>query len=449
MLCALAAPGRCVPSGNASRPPKSATAWPRAHSGRSRAVISSGLALLASILVARLLGKATYGELGIVRGTMSMFGAFAGLCLGMTATKHVAEFRRVEPLRAGRVMALSGVVAFGSAAVVAIACCALAPWLAAHLLAAPHLARLLRIGCLILFLEAITGAQNGALAGFEAFKTIAHLNVAVGLLNFPALVAGAWFGGLEGAVWAMAANSAVKWGLSHLALRREAVRAAVPFGLGGWSREWRTLWKFSLPFALSGFTHAMATWACSALLVNQRGGYAEMGIFNAANQWLTGVMLLPCVLGGVVLPVLSEQWGRHDRLQSKRLFRLSIAVNGLCVAPVVVLGILASPWIMASYGKDFAEGWPTLIAVLLTAGLMAVQYPVEQVIAASGRPWMGTFILFGWAVSFLGMTWLLLSSGALGLAGARAVAYLIYAAWTFAFAVILLRQPEQRAPIDG
>ncbi len=83
------------------------------------------------------MGKAIYGELGIVRSTVAMFGAFAGLSLGLTATKHVAEFRLTDPLRAGRILALSGVVAFGSGAIVAIACFALAPWLAAHTLAAP------------------------------------------------------------------------------------------------------------------------------------------------------------------------------------------------------------------------------------------------------------------------------------------------------------------------
>ena len=409
--------------------------------------VSSSLALVASILVARLMGKTTYGELGIVRSTVAMFGAFAGLSLGLTATKHVAEFRRTDPLRAGRIMALSGVVAFGSAALVATVCFALAPWLATHTLAAPQLASLLRIGCLILFLEAITGAQTGALAGFEAFKTIAHLNAIVGVLSFPILVAGALFGGLEGAVWGMTANMAVKWALSHLALRREAARAAVPFVLAGWWREWRTLWRFSLPATLGGFVLGPASWASGALIVNRPGGYAEMGVYNAASQWYSAVLLLPGLLSIVVFPVLSEQLGRQRTSQSKRVLRLAIAVNFLVVAPLILLGVLTSPWIMASYGRDFADGSPTLIVVLLTAGLVALQYPVANLITASGRVWLQMFMTIGWALAFLGMTWLLGSSGALGLAAARAVACLIQAVWAFAFAVNLLRRADQRGPI--
>ena len=60
-------------------------------------VVSKALWLLASILVARMLGKETFGEFGIIRSTVEMFGVFAGFGLGLTATKYIAEFRRTDP----------------------------------------------------------------------------------------------------------------------------------------------------------------------------------------------------------------------------------------------------------------------------------------------------------------------------------------------------------------
>ena len=60
------------------------------------AVISRGLMLAAWVLVARMLGKTGYGELGMIQSTVGMFGVFAGFGLGLSATKHVAEFRRCE-----------------------------------------------------------------------------------------------------------------------------------------------------------------------------------------------------------------------------------------------------------------------------------------------------------------------------------------------------------------
>ena len=52
---------------------------------------AQGLAVLASIVTARLLGKVTFGEFGMVTGTVGAFGMLAGFGLGLTATKFVAE----------------------------------------------------------------------------------------------------------------------------------------------------------------------------------------------------------------------------------------------------------------------------------------------------------------------------------------------------------------------
>ncbi|QTA79204.1 Polysaccharide biosynthesis protein [Desulfonema limicola] len=76
----------------------------------SGALISRGLGLLASILVARILGKTGFGELGIIQSTVGMFGVFAGFGMGLTATKHVAEFRYKNPEKAGRIIILSALL---------------------------------------------------------------------------------------------------------------------------------------------------------------------------------------------------------------------------------------------------------------------------------------------------------------------------------------------------
>jgi len=51
------------------------------------AVISRGLMLVASIFVARMLGKTGFGELGMIQSTVGMFGVFAGFGLGLNCNK--------------------------------------------------------------------------------------------------------------------------------------------------------------------------------------------------------------------------------------------------------------------------------------------------------------------------------------------------------------------------
>ena len=404
------------------------------------AVISRGLMLCATVLVARMLGKTGYGELGMIQSTVGMFGVFAGFGLGLTATKHVAQFRQSDPDRAGRIIGLSGLVAMGTGGVMALGLFIFAPWLAEHTINAPHLAGVIRIGALILYIGALNGAQTGALAGFEAFKTIAHVNLFTGLLSFPILVTGAYFGGLTGAVWAMAINLCFNWLLNHIALRREARRYHVPFSFRDCGRESSVLWRFALPAVLAGCMTGPVNWACGAMLVNRPDGYGEMGIFSAANQWYAMLMFLPGILGSVVLPMLSDQLGQKNTKQSMKTMVLAIKMNLLIVAPLVLVASIASPFIMSLYGEGFNEGWPTLVVVLLTAGLLAVQTPVGQIIAASGRMWVGLAMNAGWALVFIGGTLLLLNHGSLGLATSRAIAYIFHATWTFGFAIWLIRK---------
>lgn len=404
------------------------------------AIISRSLALLSSIIVARILGKEGFGELGIIQSTIGMFGVFAGFGLGLTATKHVAEFKNKDPERTGRIIGLSNVSAIISGGVMALILIIIAPWLASKTLAAPHLAEYLQIGAGLLFLSAVTGAQTGALSGFEAFKTIAKVNFWSGITNFPLIVFGVYMGGLKGAVWGLVAGMAVNWLLNKIALKDETERANIKINFKEFRQELKVLWNFSLPAFLSGIMVSPVNWICNAMLVNQPNGYVEMGIFNAANQWFTALLFIPGILGSALLPILSEQMGLNNRPLSKKALTLSIKLNGASVLPLVMVGCLISPFIMQLYGETFSEAWPTLVIVLLTAGLLSIQTPVGNIIAASGRMWLGFIMNAGWGLLFISITWTLLNWGAIGLAIARGGAYVIHAIWTFWFAYSVIQK---------
>lgn len=409
--------------------------------------ISRGLGLLSSILIARLLGRDVFGELGTIQSTVGMFGTFAGFGMGLTATKYVAEFRVPTPAKTGRIIALSSLVAWCSGVVLALLLYGLAPWLAAHTLAAPQLARSLRISAPLLLLGAVNGAQVGALAGFEAFRRLAKINLLGGLAAFPCLLAGAWWLGLDGAILGLVASQAWLCWLTHKGLCEEAALAGVPQGYGGALKEVQIVWQFTVPALFSSILLGPVNWTCNTLLVNQPGGYGQMGIFNAANQWFNALLFLPGILGEAALPVLSERLRNGDGAKSAAVLSLYIKLNLIVVAPLVLGGALVSPYIMALYGAGFAGAWPTLVVVLATAGILAALTPVAQIIAASGRMWMGSLMNLGWAVCFVSLTWLFVDAGALGLATARLSAYILHSLWTFGFVALLLRRASRQAAI--
>ncbi len=363
------------------------------------AVISRGLMLVASMLLAQVFGKEVYGEFGMIRSTVGMFGVLAGFGLGLTATKHVADFRQSDPARAGRIIALSSLIAMVAGGLMALALFILAPWLARHTLNASHLSGLLRVGCLLLFLDAINGAQTGALAGFEAFKTIARVNLLAGLASFPMLVGGAYFGGLAGAVWGLVLSLAIRWALNHRALRREATRANVPMCVAGWTREWNVFWKFGLPLLLGSLAVGPANWACRAMLVNQPDGYGELGIFNAAFQWRIAVVFIPVTACQIVLPVLSSLVSVGNHSQYLKTLKYCVLLNVAAAVVVAIPILLMSGWIMACYGKDFAAGTWVLVLLVCSAGLKSLSVLLNQALISRGMAWLDFGCQAAWAAA--------------------------------------------------
>lgn len=407
------------------------------------AVISRGLMLLASIFVARLLGKSGYGELGMIQSTVSMFSIFAGFGLGLTATKHVAELRESDPVRAGRIIVLSGRVAFATGGLVAAGLLIFAPWIAERTINAPHLAGVLRIGALMLFISALNGAQTGALSGFEAFGAIARVSLFAGLLSFPILVCGACFGGLTGAVWGLTINLGINWILNHHALRKEARRYAVPLFCPDCGHELPVLWKFSLPAVFSGSMVLPITWLCNTLLVRQADGYGELGLFNAAIQWQTAILFLPGMVSYVVLPMLSNLNGRDERTRYLAVLKYNILINGGAALFLAASVALSARWIMSWYGAGFAQGAWVLVCVSVTTVLISVNNVIGQAIVSKGHMWIGFVFNLLWAISLVSSAIFLFSAGygASGLAAANLLAYLLHCIWQGGYLNRLIKVP--------
>jgi O-antigen/teichoic acid export membrane protein len=399
-----------------------------------------------SIILARYMGPVKYGELGIVSGSIDLFGVFAGFGLGLTATKYIAEFRTRDRIRAGRILSVSTVVAAVAGATFAIILYAAAPYLAAHTLSAPQLTLPLRIGALALFFSSMNGAQMGALYGFEAFQLSAKLQAILGLLDLPLMLGGYYLGGLNGVIWGMACSRFVGWLLNGAALRQEARRYNIHIVFSHWRHELSTLWHFSVPAALAGIMVMPVNWLCSALLVNQPYGYAEMGIYSAANQWYGTMLFIPTLLGNSLLPLLSDRMGERDGKSAGSILNTMMKLNGIIVIPVAVGLSIFSPLIMRMYGAAYGHSWSTLIAAVWTAAIMGIITPVGDVIAASGRMWLGLITNAAWAAVFLVSTLGLVHWGALGLASSRLIAYVAHAIWTVIVAQMIIRSQREQHP---
>ena len=364
----------------------------------------------------------------MIQSTIGMFQIFAGFGLGLTATKFVAEFRFKDVTKAGRVISLSIYFAAGSGALVAIILFIFAPWVAERILAAPVMGGLLRIGSPMLLFGAIAGAQTGTLAGFEAFRTIAKVNIISGLLNFPCLIVGVYIWGVVGAVWALVVSSLFGVCLNQFALYKECKCAGIIFPAQNAMVEQDVLWRFSLPSVLASMLVTPVNWVSSAMLVNQPGGYSEMGIFNAANQWRGAILFLPGVLCQVGLPLLcSLNNDSAKKTSRKKVLLYNLILNGGTTLIAALFVSVLSLIIMKTYGESFVSGYTVLIFLAISTVFLSINNVIGQLIASKGKMWHGLCFNAIWAFALLLMSYYLIPIfGAQGLACSYLVAYMVH-----------------------
>jgi O-antigen/teichoic acid export membrane protein len=402
------------------------------------ALIDRGLGLLSTILVGRLLGATEFGELGVIQNTVGMFGTLAGFGMGLTANKHIAEFKHTNAVRAGRILILASSTAWMGSAFMALLLVVVAPWLAVRALAAPHLAPMLQIGALLVLLGGINGAQTGALSGFEAFKAVARINLIAGVASFPLMVLGAWRWGVTGSLWGLVASQFLNFMLCWFATRSEARRFGIRPVWSGWRGEWRLLTNFSLPAALTGVLNSVVMWGAGALLVNQAGGYEALGIYSAASRVKQLPEVLLAMLTAPVLPVLSECWGRGDRISFQRTLLFNFLLATLIIVPVSLVQAAAPALTLLPFGAAYHGNAAIVQWLMLHAVACALMFPMGSILISMGRMWFSCLVNWLYALLLAGTSLLLVPR--FGAAGYAATLFIAYTLSNIVCVVFLYRE---------
>ncbi len=396
--------------------------------------------MLSSIIVARLLGREGYGELGIVQSTMGLFGVLAGFGLGSTATKYIAEHKYKDPAKAGRILSLTIVFSLASGLIIMIVCVAMSSWLARTTLNRPALDTLLEAGSLLLFVSTIGGVLSAALSGYEAFPQIAKINIIQGAAAPLTAIPLVWFFGVQGAIASLTIIAALGVLLCSGALKKESMRhnVSVAFNRSVWG-EWTILWSFAFPAMASGLMVAPVTWISNLILVNQPNGYGEMGLFNVANQWRMIIIFLPGLITSAMLPILSESYGREDLADFKKTVSLFFHATYVVAMPLTVMVVTMGKPLAALFGNQFQDAAPIISILMISCFLTLIASTVGVALIGSGRMWISMLMNFGWAIVLIISSLILIPQfGGRGLAIALVISYLIHTFWVFAYVEVKL-----------
>ncbi len=393
-------------------------------------IIVAVLAIVLSILIARLLGRVGFGELAMIRSTVEIFGIFAGFGLGLTATKYVSEHKIKNVDKTGRIIGLTNILAIITGLTTTLVLLLFSTYIAKNIINAPQLINVLKISCILLLFSTINGAQYGALAGFEAFKTMARNSTVISIVSFIFVLLGTYRFGLSGSIIGYGLTSVFGCALNYSSLKKIQKSYNIKTNYNEWRKEIGILWKFSLPSLLSNVMTSPIQWVLNTIMVHTPGGYAELGLFNAANQWRNSLLIFPRWVGQTVTPILSDKYGQGDNKSVKRLVLINLIINLAVVAPLAIIILFGKNIIMQSYGKTFVEGNTSLLILAVSAIFLSIQMPLGHTIAASGKMWIG-FILNGiTGLTLIALFFFLRGNGSLGLSYSYLAAYLLHILWT-------------------
>ncbi len=390
-------------------------------------VVNKVLQLTAFIIVARILGKEDYGRIGIVRSTISMFTIISTMGMGVTATRYISLYRNRHPYKALQIYRFTNITTLVIGLLIAALLFVFSHFLATNSLNDESLTHTLQIGALTMLFLSLNAMQTGTLNGFEDFRSIGIQSIINGIFQILLIVAGTYIWGINGAIGGLAFGALIFWVQLKYAIKPNINRLKTAIRVKEEINLQSVFVKFSLPSLLSSMVIIPVIWWTKTVLIKQ-SGYTEMAVFDVSEQWYYILLFIPNSISSIVLPLLTNTSVEGSRLQYTYLIKVNLLIN-VTVTVLLGLGIgLLSPFINKLYGKDFTNYYPMII-MLITAVICAANNVLGQVIASKGKMWLA-FMLNGlWAVWMITFTLLFvgrMNYGALGLAYAMLVSYMLH-----------------------
>jgi O-antigen/teichoic acid export membrane protein len=382
------------------------------------------LAVISSIVVARLLGRTNLGVVAIVNNVLSLAALFATVGIPVALTRLVAHYAASDRRRVGAVLTTTMGLLLPFLLLLGALLFSGAGWLAGHVYHDAALAPLLRIaaGTLVVGALGSAGIGQALLQGFKEIRTLSVINIATSALGVPVIIGLTATRRLTGNVAAQLVLALLGLALVAAAiLRRQAPAVAPPVNdpgragpsasaAAGWSAYGpfrferalaREILNIAVPSFLSGFVMTPALWFTTTRL-SQLRGFGEVGLFNICFAVFQMILFVPMAVGMPLIPLIAESdAGGSER--TRRLVQSALDGAGLLTFVLAVaLGTFAQPLIHVLYGAGYSGAAGAMTVLAGAAFLSSVSYVFGHYFAGTGKMWVGMAFNLGWFAVLIG-----------------------------------------------
>jgi len=400
-------------------------------------LVNQFLGLIVGVIASRILGRIQYGEYGIILNTVNLLAVLVGLGFNVTAIRYTSQNRVINSYEVGKIILSLLLINLGMAILGAGIYILSAPWLAHRILNAPGLTLYIQWSGLLLIARVLLGVISGFMIGMEWFRWTAFTNIVILIVGMPITVLLISEYKIIGAI-----NSQLFLCLFSIFLYGYRIflyfkRENIPWAFLRWPEIYKLV-IFSLPAYVSLILVYPFSWLTNTFLVQQKDGYAQMGVVNAIMQIKNIVLFIPGVISQAVIPTLSDLYVNHSRDQILKVITFSCGLIILALLPIGAVMLLFPNITLGIFGHEF-QGYSKELSLFIGSYIiMGVIAPISQVILVTGKMWIGVFVNLIWGILLVSISWYLIWSGngAEGLAIANLISNLVLA---FLHIPILLR----------
>lgn len=351
-------------------------------------ILAQTTGMLTSIVTARILGKACFGELGIIRSTVLMFGSLAGFGIGLAATKYIAEYRIINKQKAGKTIGILNATSILLGLIASVFCFFISDFLSVAMFNTTNYSTLIKYASPLLFLGSYSSYQIGAISGFEKFRDLSLIILIDSVLLLIFIGFGSFYLGTSGALIGTVVSTILGIFIKSLYLIREYRVNEIKIIYSDYKSEIFQLFKFVLPTMLLGIALHPFEWFCRVLLSRQNDGIAELGIFTVAFTWSQLVMFMPLQLTNSLGSILPNMLANKEIENVKRVIRKSILLIVFFSFISALLLISIANFILDAYGSDFSNGKIPLITMIAAYTIASVTVLFRTLLIALNKPWV-------------------------------------------------------------
>jgi O-antigen/teichoic acid export membrane protein len=405
-------------------------------------VAGTGLAFLAQVLLARVLGGAAYGDYVVAYGWVALLAVPASAGHGTAALRFIAQYLGAQdwPRMRGYVqvaLASSALAAALAAAALAVG----AQWSAAG----SGLSRALAIGALVLPLQTGLVLTAGILRGLHwpaASQAPASLVQPIVLIACAVLAvsSAASLSGRSAMVWTALASLAAlacALGLVARASPRELRSATAVRETSAWQRVALPLFWITLL--------NVAMQRVDVLIIGAQLGTGAAGVYSAASRLALLVSFGLVAVNAWVAPSIADLHARGERDELQRTVRTAARVITAFTLPVsLAIALLAAP-LLGLFGASFASGREALWILCIGQIVNALLGPVGYLMTMTGNQGEAARVLT--VAALVNVLACALLTPRFGLAGAAAGTALAQVIWNVWMSVLVWRRLGVRATV--